>query len=428
MNASIALAARGLRLCVGAALWLASSAIFAMTAAGSAPLETRPVAGFHTLHTFPTGQEFTTHAPFGGVVRADDGNFYGTTLWGGEHGQGTIFRMSPRGAVTELHAFNGSDGQYPRTSLIQGRDGLLYGAAHGNGNLVAFNHGAVFKMTLDGQFTLLHAFSGHDGSGPQGLMEAADGFFYGTTEGGGSGHAGTAFRISAAGQFEQLHSFECNRDGGDLRSVPVQARDGNFYGVTYQCGRQGMGTVYRMTPQGEVTALHHFDCVARPDDGCMPEAGLTLGRDGELYGSTTQGGKYNPGQHVGAGAIFRITIAGKITLLHSFALGEEAGCVPASKLVQAQDGTFYGTTYYGGHARGENGSGTVFAMSPQGGIAVLHRFGGGDDGHTRATLARAPNGLLYGTTPFGGRFSGGTVYLVGEKSLLPASTTGAGER
>ncbi len=311
-----------------------SGTVFMMTAAGAMTV----------LHSFAGGPADGAH-PRAGLVQTVDGNFYGTTQRGGDFELGTVFRMTPAGAVTIMHAFaGGEDGGVPNTALIQGSDGNLYGTTYVGGG--ASNGGTLFRMTPAGSITVLHAFAGNpDGAAPfSALVEASDGNFYGTTFDGGAFNAGTVFRMTPAGAVTVLHSFARGAaDGGRPMGTLIQANDGNFYGTTFNGGTSERGTVFRMTPAGGVAVLHSF--AGGAGDGAFPWAGVIQGSDGNFYGTTEQGGPFDTG-----GTVFRMTPDGHLTVLHAFARGTPDGASPITALVQAADGSFYGTALQGGRS------------------------------------------------------------------------------
>jgi uncharacterized repeat protein (TIGR03803 family) len=198
-----------------------------------------------TLYSFTGGTD--GYEPWAGLVRGADGNFYGTTEYGGlSSGGGTVFRITPTGTLTTLHRFNGgADGAYPAGSLIQGADGKYYGTTSQGGT--NGSGGTVFKMAANGAVTILHQFGAGDGANPAaGLVQGWDGNLYGTTEAGGLGGYGTAFKITTNGVLTTLAWF--NWSNGAYPEAPlIQAMDGNFYGTTYGGGTIGDGTIFRLT-------------------------------------------------------------------------------------------------------------------------------------------------------------------------------------
>jgi len=373
--------------------------LFCAAAAIASPAQT-----LTTLVNF----NFTNGAnPFAGLVQASDGNFYGTTEGGSSpncvnDGCGTVFKITAAGALTTLHSFNGTDGDYPYAALVQGTDGNLYGTTSGDGTR---SYGTIFKITTGGVLTTLHSFALVDGEKPAGgLIEATDGDFYGTTVLGGTYGAGTVFKITAAGALTTLYSFN-GTDGDYPYAALVQGTDGNLYGTTSGDQTRSYGTVFKITTGGMLTTLYSF----QGTDGDSPYAALVQGTDGNFYGTTVLGGAN------GAGTVFNITSEGVLTTLHSFdrADGEQ----PAGGLIEATDGNFYGTTF----ASGANGGGTVFKISPSGIVTTLYNFCSlsncADGGNPRAGLVQATNGSLYDTTYSGGssgdcRYGCGTVFTL----------------
>jgi uncharacterized repeat protein (TIGR03803 family) len=161
------------------------------------------------------------------LIQATDGNFYGTTSGGGANNDGTVFKITPSGALTTLHSFEGTDGVTPEAGLVQATNGNLYGTtSYGGANGSCFGNGCgtVFKVTTSGILTTVHYFDGTDGSAPQ------------------------------AGQ--------------------IQATNGEFYGIASSDGADGFGTVFKMAPNGVLTTLYNFCSQSNCTDGKNPEAGL----------------------------------------------------------------------------------------------------------------------------------------------------------
>jgi uncharacterized repeat protein (TIGR03803 family) len=202
------------------------------------------------------------------------------------------------------------------------------------------------------KLTSLYSFGSHpgDGKSPSGLVQGSDGNFYGTTSGGGHGHAGTVFAITPTGTLTTLHSFSAqDGEGTEPTAGLIEAGDGNFYGTTATGGTSGGGTVFVITPAGVLTTLHSFTGHGR--QGAQPNGGLVQDRDGNFYGTTANGGTS------GLGTVFVMKPGGNVTTLHSF--DNSDGAHPMAALIQAEDGDFYGTTYSGGTF----GYGTVFSIS-----------------------------------------------------------------
>jgi len=336
--------------------------------------------------------------PSGSLVQGLDGNFYGTTAGGGgTNGYGTFFKVTPGGKLTTLHIFDYAEGP-PYAGLALAADGNFYGTTYGGG----VNHiGSVFKVTAGGKLTTLHSFNGTDGANPSvALVQASDGNLYGTTSDGGLGGYGTVFKITPTGILTTLHRFDGT--DGDGASGLVQATNGNFYGTTAGGGTSSAcimgtscGTVFEINPAGKLTTLHSFNGT----DGGNPYAGLVQAANGNFYGTTSSGGT-SDACYDGCGTIFEITPAGNLTTLHSFDGSD--GSDPGAGLVQATDGNFYGTTYQGGaSANCSHGCGTMFEITPAGTLTTLHSFDS-TDGQGPNGLVQATNGSFYGTTGTGG--------------------------
>ena len=385
--------------------------VFCAAASIAAPAQT-----LTTLHMF-AGYPSDGGVPNAGVVQATNGNFYGTTYTGGasnncQGGCGTVFGITPGGALTTLHSFDWYDGASPTAALVQGTDGNFYGTTYGGG--ANQYYGTVFKITPSGTLTSLYSFCAQancaDGAMPYaGLVQATDGNFYGTTlEGGantgcslGSGSCGTVFKITPGGTLTTLHSFCAQAgcaDGGNPYAGLVQASDGNFYGTTFERGANGYGTVFKITPSGTLTTLYSFG--SQQNDGAMPFASLVQARDGNFYGTTSEAG----GPHQ-SGTVFKITPAGVLTTLYNFCAQNNCidGSGPLAPLVQASDGEFYGTTLHGGaNCIPNSGCGTVFRITANGVLSTLYSFAGGSDGgEPLAGLVQATDGNFYGAATYG---------------------------
>ena len=356
---------------------------------------TLPAQTFKSLDSFDnTDAAF----PWATLVQGNDGNFYGTTQNGGNtacsSGCGTIFRITPNGKLTTF-SFDGTNGNGPIAGLVQAANGDFYGVSGGGANGL----GTVFKFTPNGGLTTLYSFSANTGYGPiGGLVLASDGNFYGTTSSGGpptgqckpSG-CGTIFKITPKGEYTTLHNFNGIPDGGSPLATMTQAPNGKFYGTASNLGNAGSyGTVFTMTPKGKFTVVHQFNNT----DGAYPFGGLILGTDGNFYGQTDLGGASAYGAF---GTVYKMTPSGKVTTLHSFE--QTDGDNPISNLVQGTDGNFYGTAAYGGKYPN---FGTVFKITSGGKFSTLHNFDSTDGSYLYAGLIQATNGTFYGATYAGG--------------------------
>jgi uncharacterized repeat protein (TIGR03803 family) len=257
---------------------------------------------FTTLHSFDgtDGSE-----PDAGLVRATNGYLYGNTVGGGTNGYGTVFQITTSGTLKTLHSFDDTDGYEPRSGLVQATDGNLYGTTvYGGTN----GYGTVFQITTSGTLKTLHSFDGTDGSAPYAaLVQGTNGYLYGTTEAGGTYGYGTVFQITTSGTLKTLHSFcatlvngHC-ADGAYPYYTPlVQATNGYLYGTTEAGGPNGDGTVFQITTSGTLNTLHSFDGT----DGSELYAGLVQDTNGEFYGTTSTGGTDN------LGTVFSLSVVG----------------------------------------------------------------------------------------------------------------------
>jgi uncharacterized repeat protein (TIGR03803 family) len=397
-----------------------------------------PAQTFTTIHSFD-GTDGKN--PYAGLIQADNGDGYGTTENGGtsttcDGGCGTVFKITPGGTLKTLYSFcvqsGCPDGQYPYAGLFQDANGDFYGTTSAGG---ASGFGTVFKITPTA-LTTLHSFGGTDGENPwAGLIQGTDGNFYGTTVNGGADNGqGTVFKMTPGGTLTTLHTF-CEQaegtscvDGQHPEAGLVQAANGDFYGTTSAGGALaagGHGTIFKITTSGALTTLYRFCAQSGCSDGSGPQAGLVQGTDGNFYGTTSAGGASEHGE------VFKVTPGGALTTLYSFCsqVACSDGSVPEAGLVQATDGNFYGTTSTGG----TNRAGTVFEIAPSGTLTTLHSFVSPNAGH-QAGLVQATNGDFYGTTWGGGADQYGTVFNLSVglspfvKPLPPSGKVGAAVR
>jgi uncharacterized repeat protein (TIGR03803 family) len=304
--------------------------------------------GFANLVSF---NDTNGGAPLAGLVRSTNGNFYGTTSGGGDFSAGTLFAVTPTGTLSTLHTFSdGIDGASPATRLVEGLDGSLYGSTQDGGGT---GLGSLFRITPEGTLTTLHSFSGgEDGTSPAGaLVEGSAGTFYGLTGGGGAFNDGSVFRISTIGALTTLYSFTGGTDGSIPVGSLVLGDDGDLYGATKFNSIRGFafyGTLFRLSLNGALKTLYALNFT----DGSYPAAGLVLGSDGNFYGTTEQGGLHD------FGTLFRMTPAGALSTLVDFD-GFNDGANPQNALTVGADGNLYGTTSSGG----PGGRGTIFRLS-----------------------------------------------------------------
>jgi uncharacterized repeat protein (TIGR03803 family) len=323
---------------------------------------------------------------------------------------------------------SGTYGPYQGSSLIQGTDGNFYGTSFAG----AYSGGGTFfRVTPTGTLAVLYTFCAKnncaDGAAPVGtLVQGTDGNFYGATEFGGavdnnlcspiSPGCGTVYKMTPGGKLTTLYSFcsqvsnEVCEDGAMPQAGLIQATDGNLYGTT--CGYNCVGTVFKITMAGALTTLHSFSVT----DGASPYSQLLQATNGNIYGTTSEGGTLQNG------TVFEISTKGTFSSLYSFAGdGQDEGSFTApNTLIQGANGYLYGTTFSGGKEL----EGTVFEMTLKGAATLLHTFclaqGSGvcpDGASPRAGLALGTDGNFYGTTAAGGAigtngFADGTIFRI----------------
>jgi uncharacterized repeat protein (TIGR03803 family) len=332
---------------------------------------------FSTLYNFCSQANCADGGvPYAGLAHDAEGNLYGTTSQFGANFDGTVFEITPEGVLTTLYNFcsqaNCTDGSYPYGGVVYFA-GNLYGTTSSGGSN---GDGTIFKLTLGGQLTTLHSFCSQancaDGYSVYDAMIEANGKLWGTTQQGGSNGFGTVFSITPGGKFKSLHSFN-SIDGSTPFGGPVHAANGNFYGTTSDGGDRDDGTVFKMTTSGKLTTIYNF--CADPDcpDGVAPLGGLAQGSNGNFYGTTADGGANF------RGTIFEITPAGELTTLYSFCSKTDCadGDYPYTGVVQATDEKLYGTTYGGGdlNCASPGGCGTVFSLTEESSDRQLPKLG-----------------------------------------------------
>lgn len=338
-------------------------------------------------------------SPRASLVRGSDGNFYGTTYEGGVNAYGTVFKMTPNGALTTLVSFTSTTGRNPYAGLVEGSDGNFYGTTYGGGTSA---YGTVFKMTPGGALTTLVSFNDPNGRNPQStLVQGSDGNFYGTTINGGASGYGTVFKVTPGGGLTTLVSFNSTAGRRPYAGL-VEGSDGNFYGTTSEGGTSIYGTIFKVTPAGALTTLVSFNST----NGRNPHAGLVVGSDGNFYGTTYGGGTS------GFGTVFKMTPEGALTTLVSFVFPH--GGNPDAGLVEGDGGAFYGTTRIGG----TSGYGTTFKVTPEGVLTTLVSFDGPDGRNPQSALVRGSDGAFYGTTPVFGATGYGTAFKVTASGAL----------
>jgi uncharacterized repeat protein (TIGR03803 family) len=378
---------------------------------------------FKVLHTFH-GKDGSF--PTGTLVRDSAGNIYGTTSGGGTggcdgYGCGTVFKMNKVGKEIWLYGFKGTSQIDPTAGLLRDASGNLYGTTENGGKITKTcggvqggGCGTVFEVDKNGKATVLYKFKGTpDGYFPQALLvNDPESNLYGTTYLGGANGLGAVFKVSTNGKETILHSFAGPPDGGGDGAFSyvgvIRDSEGNLYGVTSGGGTYGAGAVYEVSAAGAETLLYSF---SGGSDGSDPDSVLLLDSQGNLYGTTADGGNSECGG-TGCGVVFKLSPQSgghwAESVLYSFCSlenctdGEEPATGP---LLRNSKGNIYGTTLFGGTYRNCNGDacGVVFKLDPSGKETVLHSFTGGADGaFPYAGLTRDSSGNLYGTAWQGG--------------------------
>jgi len=368
------------------------------------PLGSVHAQGFSVLYSFCPAVNCPDGAnPFAGLIIDKKGNLYGTAAGGGADGAGVVFKLAPDGTETVLYSFTvGSDGFGPTADLIMDSSGNLYSTTENGG---ADGYGVVFKLAPDGTETVLYSFTGgSDGKYPEaGLIMDSSGNLYSTTLYGGADKYGAdkygvVFKLAPDGTETVLYSFTGGSDGEYPQAGLIMDSSGNLYGTTERGGAYDDGVVFKLAPGGTETVLYSF---TGSDGGAYPYAGLIMGSSGNLYGMTPEGGAYDHG------VVFKLAPGGTETVLHSFTGGSD-GSEPQAGLIMGRKGNLYGTTYFGG----TDGAGVVFKLASDGKETVLHSFTGGDGVFPSAGLLMDKKGNLYSTTQFGGAYESGVVFTL----------------
>jgi uncharacterized repeat protein (TIGR03803 family) len=363
--------------------------------------------------------------PQGNLVEYGAGNLYGTTILGGNKGCsqnrscGTVFRIAPDGTGSVLFAFDGkTHGGLPAAGLIADGAGNLYGTTSSGGDPgcdSGYGCGAVFRLTPDGTETILHAFEWRkDGAFPMApLVADGKGNLFGTTTYGGHTKTncdsyfgcGVVFRFAADGTETILHRFSGADGAFPAARLGIDAAGDIFCttsqgGVNCQSGG-GCGTVFELAPGGREKVLYSF--CSQPDctDGSQPYAGVIADSAGNLFGTTTFGGNaYCPG---GCGTVFELPAGGSFKVLHIFTDMAD-GAYPVADLTVDASGNLYGTAFDGGDTGcGGGGCGAVFEVSHDGTESVLYAFGSKSRGrHPRGGLVVENARHFFGTTVTGG--------------------------
>jgi uncharacterized repeat protein (TIGR03803 family) len=328
----------------------------------------------------------------------------------------TAIQSAQAQTFTVLYTFTGgTDGATPEAGLVRDAAGNLYSTTYQGGDIQGGNRkcsdvtigcGVVFKLNATGHETVLYTFLGRvsDGANPAGgLVRDAEGNFYGTTN---YGHEpagyGTVFKLSKTGEETVLHAFAGgSSDGANPFGGLLRDKAGNLYGTTIAAGGSDNGVIFKVSKAGKETVLHSF--AGYPSDGANPTlAGLLMDKSGNLYGVTYFGGS-GAGCRGGCGVVYKLSKSGGYAVLHSFTGGTKDGCYPYGTPVMDKNGNLYGTTV----ACGSSNAGIVWRVSKKGTETVLHNFAGGssDGAYPEAGVTMDAEGNLYGDTTGGGDLS-----------------------
>jgi len=356
---------------------------------------------FRVLHSFALKDGIH---PYASLIRDKNGSLYGTNSAAGSQGYGTVFRVAPDGTLSVLYAFKGgpNDGAAPAAAVLKDNTGNLYGTTIAGG---ANSQGTVFRLAPDGTETVLHNFgAGTDGRSPYAVLIAdKKGRLYGTTAFGGANDSGTVFRLTPGGKETVLHSFEGD-DGANPFAGLTKAASGSFYGTTNSGGEFGLGTVFKMDSHGTVTVIHSF--AGGSTDGAGPYGALAIDSEGNLYGTTYQGGSARD-----TGTVFKIAPDGTETVIYAFSTANDGAYPDLVRPLLDDARNIYGTTGAGGMS----GNGIVFKIDANGVETILHDFGGSGDGASPYSgLIADTKGHLYGTAFSGGAAGFGNVFRLNE--------------
>ena len=333
-----------------------------------------------------------------------------------------LFATQPAPAQTlkALYSFTGAaDGGDPFPAVMRDAAGNLYGTTDYAGAAFA---GVVFKVSKTGQETVLYNFcslSGcTDGQYPYAplVRDATTGNLYGTTQYGGTANLGVVFKLSATWKETVLHSFTGAADGALPYGGLFRDKAGNLYGTTESGGTANLGVVFKISKAGKETVLHSF--TGTVNDGSEPaSASFYMDANGNLFSVTSHGGTANEG------VLYKLSPKGKLTVLHSFTAGTADGCYPYGTPAVDAHGNMYGGT--GGC--GTSNLGVVWKVSKNGAEAILHNFAGASDGQSPlAGVILDAAGNIYGTTNTGGASGFGTAFEVNKngKFILLHTFTG----
>jgi uncharacterized repeat protein (TIGR03803 family) len=361
---------------------------------------------FKVVHNFTGGVDGAN--PLNGLMISSTGTMYGTASAGGANNNGTVFAVSPAGALKVLYAFKGgSDGSTPQSFLIEDSGGRLYGTTSAGG---AYGGGTVFRIAGSKETILYNFGSASDGSAPLGgLIFDSAGNLYGTTSAGGASGNGTVFMLSPKGSSWTetiLYNFGTGTDGAIPYAAVALDSAGDVLGTTSAGGTYSYGTVFELSKANSwaETIVYNFE---DQDDGAVPYAGLIADGLGNFYGAATEGGSQ------GGGTIFELTPSGASWNFSAIQSVPGWGISGSFRDVMLDsNGTIYATT----HCDGSYDAGTVYQLVPGGGgtwdYTLLYTFTGGTDGLYSYSNLVINHGKLFGTTKLGGSYGNGVVFVV----------------
>jgi len=348
---------------------------------------------YEVLTDWSTGPDLRSYK--NKLVEGADGDFYGTSAGGGAFGHGCIFRMSPTGDITVLASFTGVSGDLPGAEpqgrLLLASDGDFYGTTKTGG---AGNFGTIFQMSSDGTATSIAEFEATNGSHPlAGLVEGDNEEFFGTTNSGGTNGNGTVFKVTTSGVIDIL--IDASSVFGRFDSGVTVGSDGNIYGITKLGGTNSDGGIFQMGQDGTGTTIFaSFNFTGTPVFG--PNSELVADADGNFYGTTQEGGAFDTGGKTG-GTIYKVTPGGAISTLLSFTgvTGANKGAWPTGGLTLGADGLLYGTTIYGGSGAGD-GLGTAFKVTTTGTLTTLTQLSTTSSSLPDGGVIEGTDGNFYG--------------------------------
>jgi uncharacterized repeat protein (TIGR03803 family) len=357
-------------------------------------LTTRVVAQTPTtIYNFGGGEAL----PQSQLVEGLDGEFYGTSAEGGTNGRGVAYKLTSGGVENTIGSFPPASDAEHTAALILASNGNFYGTLPTGGT---WDKGQVIEVSSTGVVSRLWAFTGGaGGSDPMGsLYQASDGNLYGTTYSGGANNDGTIFKISTIGTFSIFYNFQGGANGSGPMAGLTLGSDGYLYGSTFAGGNYSVyGTLFKISSSGSFVPLYAFQ---DGTDGMSPDSNLVLGADDQLYGTAQSGSTQEYG--TGFGTVFKMTNQGTVTPLYDF-INRVDGNTP-NALALGNDGNLYGTANLGGDwyqfpsGQGFAGNGTLFEVTPGGGFSLLYTFEGYPGGNPGAALIQGSDGSLYGTT------------------------------